>query len=259
MFDSVRYIHGGKFISKGSWAQSDRIIDSFEIIIMIKGAAYINVGGIDRTLLPGDVLRINPGIRHYGYKTSDIETSFYWLHFITDGNVDDGFPPEMFTPDDSYQSELICRQIIHCERADGYPRETCDLLMRVLLAELCVQSRGYSEKDSRVFRSICDFIRKNSDRMLRVSDVAAEFSYNEDYLGRLFKRYYPAGIKAYIDAKKMEKLKKELISGISDLKTIAAENSFSDYRYFLKYFRYHEGITPSKFRETYCVQNINNK
>ena len=258
MYNSLKYIHGGKFISNSVWIHPDRVIDSNEIIIMIKGTAYINANGKNRILTAGDVLRIDPGTRHFGYKTSDNVTSFYWLHFLL-GDKSDHLPPEFFTPEDSYQAELICRQIIHFERTDGYPDDVCNLLMCVLLAELCFQSRSAGDSESQLFRSICDYVRKNSEKMIRVSDVANQFSYNPDYLCRFFKRYYKPGIKHYIDNIKIERIKKELISENSDLKTIAYNNSFTDYKYFLKFFKYHEGVTPSEFRNSYCDQNINNK
>mgnify|MGYP004588327903 CR=1 FL=1 len=258
MYNGLKYIHGGKFISNNVWIHPDRVIDSNEIIIMIKGTAYINANDKNRVLTAGDILRIDPGERHFGYKTSDDGASFYWLHFLLD-DKSEPLPPEFFTPEDSYQAELICRQIIHCERTDGYPCDVCDLLMRVLLAELCFQSRNTDDGESQLFRSICDYVRKNSEKMIRVSDVAKQFSYNPDYLCRFFKRYYKPGIKQYIDNVKIERIKKELISENSDLKTVAYNNSFTDYKYFLKFFKYHEGVTPSEFRNSYCDQNINNK
>lgn len=259
MYDSIKYIHGGKFVSSGSWTHPDRTIDSCEIILIIKGCAYINSNGVEYTLNVGDCLRIEPGIRHFGYRESVDPLSFYWIHY-TKADAYDKLPPIFFKASEAYRAELLCRQIIHCERTDGYSCDVCSKLLGVLLSELELQSRdAKSVNTDHLFDEISEWIRKNSDRLLKVSDVASKFSYNEDYICRLFKKGYPEGIKAYIDRCKMDKIKRELISGYSTLKRTALDNSFSDYKYFLKYFKYHEGITPSEFIKAYGKQNINNK
>lgn len=42
------------------------------------------------------------------------------------------------------------------------------------------------------------------------------------------------------------------------MQEIAAKSGFSDYKLFLKYFRYHEGVTPSEFRSAYYKIHTNN-
>ena len=41
-------------------------------------------------------------------------------------------------------------------------------------------------------------------------------------------------------------------------KEIAEKYGFSDYKYFLKYFKYHEGISPTEYRQTYYNLHMNN-
>lgn len=259
MYDGIKYIHGGKFVSSGSWTHPDRTIDTSEIILIVKGCAYICQDDVEYALNVGDVLRIEPGIRHFGYRESVEPLSFYWIHY-TGVDQEDKLPPIYFNASEAYRAELLCRQIIHCERTDGYSCDVCSKLLSVLLSELELQSRGKNNADTNhLFDEISEWIRKNSDKLLKVSDVASKFSYNEDYICRLFKKGYPEGIKAYIDRCKMEKIKRELISGYSSLKRTALDNSFGDYKYFLKYFKYHEGITPSEFINAYGKQNINSK
>jgi YesN/AraC family two-component response regulator len=92
-----------------------------------------------------------------------------------------------------------------------------------------------------------------------VADVARQFNYNEDYLSRVFKTFYPDGLKAHIDAVKMQRIKHDLINESISLADISARYSFGDYKYFLKYFKYHEGVSPTKYRQAYYNLHTNNK
>ena len=45
MFEEIKWISSGKFVSRGEWIHPDRIIDSYEIIFVIKGTVYIDENG----------------------------------------------------------------------------------------------------------------------------------------------------------------------------------------------------------------------
>ena len=47
MFETVKYISSGKFISNGEWIHPDRILDSYEMIFVTKGHVYLNENGTD--------------------------------------------------------------------------------------------------------------------------------------------------------------------------------------------------------------------
>ena len=46
---------------------------------------------------------------------------------------------------------------------------------------------------------------------------------------------------------------------LSDAFRMAKAAGFDDYRAFLKFFRYHEGLTPTEFRNLYYNTHTNNK
>lgn len=257
MYESIKYIHGGRFVSRGSWIHPDRIIDNTEIIIAIKGTFYITSDGTEYMMTPGDVLRLNPGIRHFGSRESTAEVSFYWLHFV--GCKSSELPPVHFRPENITQAELIARQILHYANTEGYPNEAVDSLLKVLLIELNTEQAKSSSRSHRLFSTVKEWVRVNCDMPIKVSDVAAQFNYNEDYLNRIFKRYYPDGLKAYIDEVKMQKIKHDLITEGLSLQDIAEKYAFLDYKYFLKYFTYHEGVSPTKYRQVYYNIHTNNK
>ena len=205
----------------------------------------------------GDVLRIDPDVRHCGAETVADDVSFYWIHF--DGAEKNELPPEYFHPESSAQIELLTRQLLHYASADGYPREALDCLVRLLIMELRADFARSGEEKHPLFGAVREWVRINCDLPIKVSDVAAQFNYNEDYLNRVFRRFYPDGLKAYIDEQKLQRIKTDLLDHSLTLSDIASRYGFSDYKYFLKYFKYHVGISPTVYRGTYCDLHTNNK
>ena len=256
MYENLRYIHGGKFVSRGEWKHPDRVIDSNELILVTKGSFGITQGETEYFVTAGDVLFLLSGIRHFGAETVNEEVSFYWIHFTCDDS--DELPPVFFRPESPVQSEVLIRQLLHYAMTDGYPRECCEWLLKVVLTELIVEYRKSQSAGQRIFSMVKEWVRINSDLPIKVADVAARFNYNEDYLNRIFRQSYPPGLKNYIDRMKMQKIKQDLMSGGITLKEIAEKYGFSDYKYFLKYFKYHEGICPTEYRQTYYNLHMNN-
>lgn len=257
MYDNIKYIHGGKFISRGPWKHPQRIIDSTEIILVAKGSFYIVSGDTEYSLSPGDILRLDSGVNHYGSREYTTDGSFYWLHFV--GASREELPPAYFHPDNTTQIELLIRQLLHYANTEGYPKEAADWLLKLLLLELKTEHLKSDCGNHRIYSTIKEWVRVNSDLPIKVSDIAAHFHYNEDYLNRVFKQFYPNGLKAYIDQMKMQKIKYDLVNESFSLQELAAKYAFSDYKYFLKYFKYHEGITPTKYRQMYYNIHTNTK
>ncbi|MBR2460797.1 MAG: AraC family transcriptional regulator [Clostridia bacterium] len=257
MYKTVRYVYGGRFNSRGLWRHPDRSIDDTEIIVGIRGVFRLWCDGEEYTVAPGDVLRISPGERHYGQEETDDDISFYWIHFK--GAEADGLPPRHFHPESITQTELIIRQLLHYASTEGYPRESTDLLMRLLIIELNAEYKRLDADNHPLFSAVKEWVRVNCDLPIKVSDVADHFRYNVDYLNRVFKRFYPAGLKAFIDEQKLQRIKASLLNDSSTLWEIAEKYGFSDYKYFLKYFKYHEGVSPTEYRQMYCNLHTNNK
>ncbi len=257
MYESIRYIHSGKFTSRNVWRHQERVIDSYEFIIVTSGTVYIQLDGLEYILTKGDVLRIDPGVRHGGTRQSNELVGFFWVHFITDAPEE--LPPRYFRPESSVQAELLCRQILHYANTEGYPPESTDCLLRLLVMELTSENRRAILATDKLYSDVREWVRVNCDLPIKVADVAAHFGYNEDYIGRVFRKYYPDGLKAYIDAKKMDRIKNDLINGSLSLQDMAVKYGFSDYKYFLKYFKYHAGVSPTVYKQIYYNIHTNNR
>ena len=66
-------------------------------------------------------------------------------------------------------------------------------------------------------------------------------------------------LKSIIDEKRLHEIKRMLLESEWTLMQIADRVGMQDYKLFLKFFKYHEGITPTEFRRLYQAMHTNNR
>ena len=251
---SLNFEYGGKFTSRAEWRHPERTIDTYEWIVMTEGDAVIEEDGVSYELHEGSVLLLEPGRVHRGGVVSKNRVSFYWIHFRRDDTL---LLEKCFSLREPYDVYLLCRQLLHYAQKQ-YPPDACDALLRVLFCELEQQSRSGQEASGALVSRVREWIRINADRALEVGDVAAQFGYHADYLSRVFQKAYGHGLKAEIAACKMRSIKRLLMESDLTLYQIADRVGIPDYKLFLKFFKYHEGMTPTEFRALYPYFHTNN-
>lgn len=252
--DKIHYAGGGLFSSEGIWIHPTRQIDTTEIIIMKKGCAAIREEEAFFEPGAGSCLRLEPRRLHGGFRKSADPVSFYWFHFT--GELPTDFFSKEFQLPEPYAVDVLCRQLLHYANTPDYPPEAADCMIRLLLLELRAQSRTPPE-GNRLLGEVCAWIRAHNDRALTSAETAARFGYNEDYLSRLFRARYGCGLKQYLVRARMQRIKTLLLSPDYTLQQIAEMTGFADYKYFLKFFTYHEGATPTAYRSLYFNTKTN--
>lgn len=253
MFENVKSYGAGKFVSRGEWIHPARVIHSNEVIFVIAGTVYITEDQQQYELKKNDMLLLEAGRYHYGHQKST-NTSFYWVHFTGGPDID---PKRKCQKNlNSFNLLLLFKQLLHY-RAEQNSEECLNYLMRLILIELF--SDHIPNPINRVSAEAAAWITANRDIPLKAEQVAAHFGYNADYLSRVFKADYGMSIKEFINKEKMRSIKELLLSSDMRLAEIAQNTGFSDYKYFLKFFKYHEGITPKEFLKTYAKNHINTK
>ena len=253
MYDGVVFLRGGKFVSKDKWRHITRAIESTELIIVLSGKINMFVNEEKLCITAGEVLRILPGEMHGGYEDSE-NVAFFWIH-LTGAKLYE-LPKRVSRPENFERLQTVTRELLHYSKRNEYPKECADALTKVLLAEI---THGKSDMKSELLSEIKGYIRRNREIPLKATDIAKKYNYNEDYLNKLFKKELGVGIKKYIDSVRVEAIKCDLIMSDMTLTEIAEAYGFDEYKYLLKFFKYHEGITPSDFRESFYVTYTNSK
>lgn len=102
-------------------------------------------------------------------------------------------------------------------------------------------------------RNIISYIHNHIKDDIKLSELAAKYTYSEYYLSRKFKEDTHTSLSEYIRREKLAEAK-NLLSGTNmSIQEIASALSFSSRNYFTDIFTKEEGISPSKYREEHSV------
>lgn len=286
------FISCGQFISEGNWIHSQRILDSFEIIIGVKGHIFIQQEEERYVVNPGDMLLLLPNCVHQGYACSDINASFYWMHFYCKENyrimdqrdvfreiaplktnpcfsklTENIVLPVHFSPEKTDRLFIQFKQLQHIVASDYISTYAADYMLTALLIELSQQALNniFRTMDStivnnhidNVFITMLEWIRINIHKDISIKEIAEKFNFNQDYLTRLFKRHLGISTKHYINGSKISKAKQLLCQTDKNIKEIAFELGFKDEKYFMKLFKEYENLTPTNYRNAYYNTHLN--
>ena len=244
MTGKLKFFRGGVFSGNGKYKHITRVINPTELIIVTDGELCLEISGEKIRAVSGDVLRILPGEPHGGYEET-LSPSFIWLHF--DGADEDEMPNRLTRPKSFERTLLLAKEVLHYSKSQGYPKGITECIFKALLAEI----RYLGEEDGSLIAAVKERIRRGKMKPTSVAEISSEFGYSGDYLNRIFKARLGIGLKQYIDTVRLDVIKQELLISGDSLAQIAEKCGFSEYKYFLKYFKYHAGMSPSEYKETY--------
>ncbi|MDA3798887.1 MAG: AraC family transcriptional regulator [Kiritimatiellae bacterium] len=254
----IDYISSGLFSSQYIWRHPARIIDSYEIILVTAGTVYLQVGDDRYQLQSGDIVVLKPDVLHRGYADTKEKVEFYWLHFKTNNfsllSICDRLHLE-----NSYKCINLFKQLLHTANTPGYSSRTAELYTALIIDELAFACKNGDNSGSSLAKQTAEWVRINSDKNISVLEVANHFKYNENYISKLFKKTFECGLKSYINDKKIEYAKNLLTSTNYSVKQIAHMMSYDDANLFIKFFKYHEQVSPTEYRNTYCNTHMNNR
>lgn len=249
------YLGGGRFTSRAPWIHRSIMGKTYELMLVTEGEMWMREDGVEYHLFKDTVLILEPGKLREGSRISENKVSFYWIHFL---NPDPDFFQlrKYMQLSDSQNPSILCRQLTHYE-TKKFPTSVCQSLVHVLLHELARQSMDLADVEALPYR-IEQWLQNNMDRSPTVKDVSCYFGYNADYISRVYKKAFGITLKKSIDEKNINRIKVFLLETDFSLKEISEKSGFSDYKIFLKFFKYHEGVTPSEYRNAYHTIRRNN-
>ncbi|CAM4481879.1 AraC-like DNA-binding protein [Paenibacillus endophyticus] len=283
----LAFISAGHLHSRRSWTHSRRVIDSFEIIIGVKGTQYIQQQNDRFEVGPGNALLILPGETHFGYQPSEGELTFYWVHFLCPGNAiickeeewledriqresegqhavknEYAYLPLFFRCGHPDKIDILFHQLQHLANSKLIHHSALHYRMTSLFLELAEQAdsghaTGALIPPDPLVAEIVEWIRIHTAEPLTASIIADKYGYNRDYLSRQFKRFLGRNLHEYILAQKLFKAKSLLAGTNRTVKQIAHDVGIPDEKYFIRLFRKHEHLTPTGYRNAYYLKHMN--
>lgn len=249
-----KYIMIGEFQTDKKWIHPEVIVDNYELIFVTDGVVSIEEDREKYTLEKNQMLILDPGKLHGGFAESAPPTGFYWFHFETDMEM----PFKLSMTENYYEIKMLLKKLLHITNSPNYPKSAADAAGLMLFYEMCQNGSTASPHGSVPVNRMCEYIRINIGNGITAAKTAEHFGYNHDYAGKLFKSVTGVGLKEYICSQKIKKAENLLLSTALTVKQIAASLGYPDENLFIKFFKYHEEITPTEYRSRYNRVHINN-
>src|SRR5699024_2530403 len=98
---------------------------------------------------------------------------------------------------------------------------------------------------------VCQYIEKNFNTPITLSEIAEKVHLSTTYLSKLFTKHMGIGFNHYINHIRTEHCKNDLVHTNASITQIALKNGFSNSTMLLKYFKANTGLTPSQYRTQY--------
>ena len=135
----------------------------------------------------------------------------------------------------------------------GFTPEQCEAVgalletyIRTLLKNIAPNLPG---RFNPLIENIKNYIEANLEYDIKIAEVARSFRYNEQYLGRIFKKETGVSFCDYINKQRIERAKKLLKETGECVINIASAVGFNNVTYFNRIFKRNIGVTPSDFRK----------
>lgn len=116
-----------------------------------------------------------------------------------------------------------------------------------LMIKACPQERTPQDFDPWV-ENVKGFIEQNLEYDTDISFLAKNFSYNQKYFGRLFKKKTGISLDEYINQRRISRAKHLLRDTEESIINISAKVGFNNVSYFNRTFRDLVGMTPTEWR-----------
>lgn len=250
----MEFVSTGEFRSDRPWIHPERIIDTYEIILVLEGTVHIEEDSERYSLTKNEIIILEPGRVHRGFEISNEVVAFYWVHYRSNMPA----PFKNYDGANFYEAKLQIKRLLHMANTPAYPLSSSDACMLMIYNELAAIG-DKNDFTTRLAHKLAEYIRINLPENPTAVSVARHFGYNPDYLGKIFKKSFNMGLKDYISLQKINKAKNLLVSTDLSVKQISADLGWRDENLFVKFFKYHEDISPTGFRNLYKAVHMNNK
>lgn len=261
-----RMSSAGRFVSRGKGRHATRVIDSYELILVVAGVLEMFEEERRFRVGAGEYLVLTPGRRHGGIGAYGADLSFFWCHFLPRDAAGEArlaalagsaaaARPGRFA---DYFSLLLAEQ----KEARFSPAENArslDLLGELLLAEAALPAAAgkRSAAAGTIPEQAEELIRLRFEEDLSTSKLARELGCHPDYLGRLYRERFGRTVIDAINDARIECARKLLLTSHLSVKEIAFESGFNDPVYFRRQFFRRMAMTPGEYRRGRSGGHVN--
>ncbi len=257
--------NAGLFVSPARGIHPERVIDSYELILVRTGTLVLGEGTTVFALEQGDTLVLWPGRVHRGVAPYAPNTSFYWVHFYLGPKLLQGvdgaasIPQHCRLPEPLRLTELFLRFLDDQER-HRLEKDYASTLVKLMLLEIALQNSPHFSAEMRSQNLAIQaqtLITRSFREPLSTSLIARKLHRNPDYLGRIYRQTYGCNPTEGIHRARMKHAKNLLLLTSMNVDEIAVACGYEDSDYFRKVFRRFFDMQPRRFRALHVKQHLN--
>lgn len=123
-------------------------------------------------------------------------------------------------------------------------------------ADMVHRQKEKEELPHPIVGRVKDYVFRNLQSEIKVSDMAEQFAMNPDYLSFLFHKSTGKTIRRYVLEEKVKAAQSMLMYTDNSLQEIAFALNFSSQSHFSTVFRKITGVTPREYRDMYTVEKL---
>ena len=252
---------------------ADRTAPFHVAIYLLQGSMEIIEDGIPYRIMPDQVFFLKSGIHHWGNRSFEIGSSWYYAHFYCDApsSCMEELPRGIYyderislKPSEKDRYFITLPKLINCEEKTQIKRnfekmieahihgnipQTSIRLWQIFLE--CAQNAQDDKVSNGYVEQIQNYVRQHYIDGFNSVQIQEACGLSYKYAGTLFKEVTGQTIKEYqctLRLRKAEQLLKETNKSITE---IAQLTGFSDVFYFSKIFHRKKGCPPGEYRKTY--------
>lgn len=261
-----RLVSAGRFISRGKGRHITRVIDSYELILVVSGVLEMFEETQRFRVEAGEYLVLSPGRRHGGIGAYGADLSFFWCHFLPRSEAGEARLAALAGPAPAarpgrfaeYFSLLLTEEKAARNRLAEHQR-CIDLLGELLLAEAALPPEHGPGRGAggTIPEQAETLIRLHFEEDISTATLARELGCHPDYLGRLYRERFGCTVIDAINDARINCARRLLVNSHLSVKEIAFESGFNDPVYFRRQFFRRTGMTPGEYRRSRLGGHIN--
>jgi len=258
--------NGGLFSSRGRGSHPQRVLKSYELILVRRGKLKLKEGARRFTLQPGETLVLFPGRFHRGVGRFPNGLQFYWLHFQIHeaekytGDVEALTVRQHVVLQNPARMEELFRQFLHDQETGRLLHLTGPAYLRLMLTNMEAageQEDVAGEEMSRHASDADHYIKTHFHEPIQPAMIAAHFKLNVDYIGRLYKQGFGITLTEGIQRERLKKAREFLLDSDANINEVAADCGYTSSAYFRRCFEKLEGLSPRAWRKRHSLYHTN--
>lgn len=270
------FIEGNRRVFQKDQYHPDRNnLGYFDLIIVKSGTLYLTEADQKYTVKAGQMLILLPDQHHFAHKPVPEETVFYWLHFYTKAQWQQGAKrkyfisalpiPELHYHQRSYTLHLpkhatikepqlledLFEGILQSTQEDSFEAiwQTEELFLKFL--RILEAQGGYRDRLTTIGESVLIYLEANLAADIDNQQLAAYFHLHPNYLAKATKHVFGKTPLELLQDLRLDTAKRYLLHTDETIKAITEIVGFHSEIYFSNRFKVREGLSPRAFRKQY--------